>query len=305
MDANALREFIEKVSIASPDNCLSLYFSRWSAPKYISYSPQLSSELQKEIVAMVVNPLQRQLTDTIVDYNPIGVGDGEIEQLKISSISHVATYLDSITDINVIKEMSILQIDKIDFYCIRITHAGKDLFLFRQFQKLKRLRKGLFAQIVNNELKALCSGILGIDDITDIVLFGDEAYIINHISLERVFKYRDEFLKRTNEALGELLKGNVIINIDQFTEDCCNDIRIMKRFTNIMTKGRLPLFFDNYDKVSEIVKELDLDIDFDESGKLVYRERSQLFHIINLLSDSYFRTLLADRTGVAKLEGEL
>lgn len=65
------------------------------------------------------------------------------------------------------------------------------------------------------------------------------------------------------------------------------------------------MFFDNYERVPEIVKELGLDIDFDEDGKLVYRERSQLFHIINLLSDAYFKSLLAERTGIAKIEEEI
>ena len=72
-----------------------------------------------------------------------------------------------------------------------------------------------------------------------------------------------------------------------------------------MTKERLPIFFDNYDKVPELVTELGLDIDFDEQGKLIYRERSQLFHIVNLLSDSYFKSLLANRTGIAMIEGEV
>lgn len=79
----------------------------------------------------------------------------------------------------------------------------------------------------------------------------------------------------------------------------------MKRFTSIMTKERLPMFFDNYDRVPEIVNELGLDIEFDTDGKLIYRERSQLFHIVNLLSDSYFKSLLANRTGVAMVEGEI
>jgi hypothetical protein len=65
------------------------------------------------------------------------------------------------------------------------------------------------------------------------------------------------------------------------------------------------LFFDNYDKVPGIVSELELDIDFDDEDRLVYREESQLFHIINLLSDSCFKTLIAERTGVSKIEEEL
>jgi hypothetical protein len=233
------------------------------------------------------------------------VGDGDIEKLGIDSISQITTFLESITDEAVFKDMNTLKIDKIDFYCIEISYCDQKILLFRQFHKLKRLRKGIIVRILNNELLAMDSDFLGIDEATDIVLLGDSVYVFNHISLERIFKYKDEFLKKTNEALGELLTKNVIANIDQFTEDCCNDIRIMKRFTNIMTKGRLPLFFGNYDKVAEIVEELELDIDFDGDGKLIYRERSQLFHIINLLSDSYFKTLLANRTGVAKLEGEV
>jgi hypothetical protein len=50
------------------------------------------------------------------------------------------------------------------------------------------------------------------------------------------------------------------------------------------------------------VKELELDIDFDDEGKLIYREKSQLYHIVNLMSDSYFRSLLAERIGIAKIE---
>lgn len=129
--------------------------------------------------------------------------------------------------------------------------------------------------------------------------------LFNHISLERIFNYRDEFLRKTHEALGEILSKGILSNIEQFTADCCSDIRIMKRFTSIMTKERLPMFFDNYDRVPEIVNELGLDIEFDADGKLIYRERSQLFHIVNLLSDSYFKSLLANRTGVAMVEGEI
>ena len=111
-------------------------------------------------------------------------------------------------------------------------------------------------------------------------------------------------MKQTKEALGQILTRGIIENIEQFADDCCRDIRIMKRFTQIMTKERLPLFFDNYDRVPEIVEELGLDIEFNNEGHLIYREKSQLFHIIILLSDSYFRSLIAERLGVVKTEGD-
>lgn len=214
-------------------------------------------------------------------------------------------FIDSIDTQNLYREMDSLQIDKIGFYCIEVNVDGSPLYIFRKFQKLKKLRSGILTRIANNALNVIENDFLGIDEFTDMIAFGDDLFLLNHISLERIFDYRDEFLRKTNEALGEILSKDVLVNIEQFTEDCCSDIRIMKRFTTIMTKDRLPMFFDNYDKVPEIVSELGLDIDFNEQGKLIYRERCQLFHIVNLLSDSYFKSLLANRTGVAMIEGEV
>lgn len=305
MNTNTLREFIDKLLREQPKNSLKVYFSYWNAPRYISFLPQISTDVQDEILSAVLQNLSSQLGNAIVAYNPVGVADGEIEKLDKATIEKINAYCESITDETVIKDMNTLKVDKIDFYCLEINLDGQAVFLFRQFHKLKRLRKGILTRIVNNELQITDSNFLGIDEAVDIILFDDDVYLINHISLERIFKYRDEFLKKTNEALGELLTQNIISNIDQFTEDCRNDIRIMKRFTNIMTKERLPLFFDNYEKVPDIVGVLGLDIDFDEDGRLVYREKSQLFHIINLLSDAYFKSLIAERAGVAKTEGEI
>ena len=73
----------------------------------------------------------------------------------------------------------------------------------------------------------------------------------------------------------------------------------------MVLKNRLKLFFDNYDKVPEIVKENNLKIDFDAEGKIVYKDKTELYRITNLMADSYFRSLLLDRLGVAKLEGNM
>jgi hypothetical protein len=268
--------------------------------------PSVSNEIQQAILAMVLPYVKRQFqSNTIAEYNPIGVADGEFERISTSAIQMIRKFYESNLDDNVYKEMGALVVGKINFYCISINFEGKEIFFFRQFQRLKRLRKGILTRIINDELCVMDTDFLSIDEAVDIVIFDQYAHILNHVSLERVFEYKDEFLKKTNEALGEILKQQIVENIEQFADDCCRDIRIAKRFTHIMTKGRLPLFFDNYEKVPEIVERLGLDIEFDENGKLIYREKSQLFHIVNLLSDSYFESLLAQRTGVAKIEGEV
>ena len=306
---NNLKEFIDKIKSNQPRNVVKIYFSRKSnssISKYITHNPSISGAVQTELFNTIFPYVDKQLDSLkLVDYNPLGVLDGELESISTEEIPLFQDFLNSITEENINKEMNSLRIEKIDFYCIEISYDGKTVYMFRQFQKLKKLRQGFLTRIIDNELNVIDNDFIGIDELIDMIVFERKIYLFNHISLERVFSYRDEFLKKTNEALGEILTKNVISNIEQFADDCRNDIRIMKRFTNIMTKERLPLFFDNYDKVPEIVAELELDLDFDEEGKIIYKERSQLFHIINLLSDAYFKSLLAQRTGVAKIEGEI
>lgn len=305
-----LKNFIIDISTQRPSNCVSVYFSRRittnGVSKYSTHQPCVANDVQLAIIDTVFPYIKSQLEDNqIVAYNPMGVLDGELEKIATSSIPMFSEFQNSLIDDFLNREMDSMRIDKIGFYCIEIKYDGKSLYMFRQFQKLRKLRSGILTRIINNELNVIESDFLGIDEFIDMVAFNDELYLLNHTSLERIFNYRDEFLRKTSEALGEILSKDVISNIEQFTADCCSDIRIMKRFTDIMTKERLPMFFDNYDRVPEIVAELGLDIDFDENDKMVYRERSQLFHIVNLLSDAYFKSLLANRTGVAKVEGEI
>lgn len=254
------------------------------------------------ILPNLIESLQHQ---KMVDYNPIGVADGENEKLASHQVNSITDFLESINEEELYTDMTNLKIDRISFYVIQISWDNNVVYLFRQFSKVSKLRKGLLSQIVENELKEMDNKFLGIDEYTDMVLFRNELLILNHISLERIFNYRDEFLNMTNNALNEIGNQNIIQNIDKFSEDCKRDIRILKRFANITNSNRLPLFFLYYDRVPEIVRTLELDIEFDEKGKMIYREKSQLYHIINLMSDSYFRSLLADRIGIAKTEDKL
>lgn len=299
-------DFLRTVQEEKPDNNLRIFFcEKRGANKYRAYMPQVSNDLQKRIFALIAQPLLNSLKLPLVQYNPVCVLDGENELIFQNQVSCVEAFKESLKEDNLITEMAQIKIKNINFYCIEISLNGKSIFLFRQFTKVNRLRKGILSQLVDDELKELSSDFLGIDELTDMVLADDVMLILNHISLERVFNYRDKFQEMTNQAIGRIVIEGKMANVEQFSEDCLNDVRIMKRFTNLMSKDRLPIFFDNYDRVPEIVEQLELDIEFDEEGKMIYRDKSQLFHIIHLMSDSYFKSLLAARIGVAEIEGNI
>ena len=305
MNSEELYSFLSVIRRERPDNITRIFFVK-KASRLQSFEPQVSCDIQKRILDSILPYILNMLCSAqMVDYNPIGCADGELELLEKGKVSAVGSFIESVTGDRLNKEMSNLNIGRISFYCVKIEYSGHEIYLFRQFTKMKRLRSGFVARIFNDELVALENDFLGIDEITDIILSEEQLFIFNHISLERIFDYRDEYLKKTNEAMGALLGQDVISNLEQFSEDCRRDVRIMKRFTNLMSRDRLPLFFENYEKVQGIVNELGLDIEFDDDGKLIYREKSQLFHIINLMSDAYFRTLLSERKGIAKLEEDI
>lgn len=299
-------EMLRSVQEKSPDNALRVFFSeKRTTEKYRTFMPQASNELQKKMLSLVLAPLIKALELPVVKYNPVGVLDEENELIVPTQVACVGAFKESLVPENLVTEMNLIKISKISFYCLEVTYQEKKVYIFRQFTKMKRLRKGILSQLVNDELRELNSDFLGIDELTDMVLMDDTLLILNHISLERIFNYRDKFQEMTNQAIGRIVVEGRMANVDQFSEDCLNDVRIMKRFTDIMSKDRLPLFFDNYDRVPDIVKALELDIEFDDEGKMIYRDKSQLFHIIHLMSDAYFQSLLSARYGVAEMEGTI
>ena len=304
--AKEVLDVLHSVKDDNPDNVVSIYFSeKRGQDKYRTFKPQVSNDLQKKILALVIPPLMKSLELPVVEYNPVGVLDDENELIIPSQVTCVDVFKDSLQEDNLITDMNQIKIPKINFYCIVISYKGNSVYLFRQFTKMSRLRKGILSQLVSDELKELNSDFLGIDELTDMVYMEDVLLIINHISLERVFNYKDKFEEMTTKAIGRIVLEGKMANVEQFSEDCLRDVRIMKRFTDMMSKDRLPLFFDNYERVPDIVKTLELDIDFDDDGKMIYRDKSQLFHIIHLMSDSYFRSLISERIGVAEMEGTI
>lgn len=303
MNIKSLQAYLEAIATDS-NHTIDISFARKN--QGIINSPSISYDLKQQIVEMLIEDAKKQIgKNQIVDYQAVGVLDGEIEQIKVSDvISDKEDEFERVFIINIGDEKK-FDWGKVDYYVVEIELQGKVLKLYRQFPKMKRLRKGILLQVLSDQLVKMDSDFIGIDETVDILEWEEEFLIFNHIALERIFGYRDLFEKKTREAVGILKKKEILENYEEFEKACMRDGRIQKRFTNIMQKERLPLFFKNIDKVPQLVKDLNLHLEFSQSGKLIYSDRKQLYEITNLMDDAYFRSLLADRFGVVKLEGVL
>lgn len=288
------------------DNDVSIGISFARKNRGIINTPQISYELKHQIVDMLIKYVQKEMKDNkIVEYQAVGALDGEIERIDVKDV--IPESADEFEKVFVISINGEKEFDwgKVDYYIVEIESQGNVLKFYRQFPKMKRLRKGIFLQVIEDTLVRMDSDFIGIDESVDILEWDGEFLVFNHIALERIFGYKDMFEKKTREALAIIKDQNILANIDDFQDACMRDRRILKRFTDIMQKERLPLFFSNIDKVPKLVKELGLPLDFDENNRLIYSDKTQLFDITNLMLDAYFSSLLANRKGVVKLEGSL
>lgn len=299
-----LKKFLSQIEENSPSNCVEVLFSQKTDTKYISHKPAMSSEVQEKILKIIIPSVIDTLSNNmLMSYSSEGCLDGYIEYIAPAEVRNFDAFLESISSDSVKEDLKSLRVEKIDFYCIDVNYDGKRAMLFRRFTKQKKLRRGFLTQLITNQLNVIDEDYLNFDEYVDIVFFESKLLIFSHLSLERIFKYKDALIKKTDEALNEVSAKDLIVNQSSFAEDCKSDIRVMKKFTHIMQHGKLPLFFDNFANVPSVVQELGLDIEFDEDGKLIYTDKSQLPHILQLMSDAYFKSILANRTGVAILEG--
>ena len=213
---NELITLLERAQSESASNNLRVFFvKKPSSEKMQAFQPQVSTDIQNEISKLVLpNTILGLKNAVISDYNPVGVPDGQIEHISDSIVPQVELFFNAISDENLFKDMKLLSIGHIKYYCLCYSCNGKTLYLLRQFSKMKKLRSGYIARIVNDELVAMDGDFLGIDENVDIILYEKTLFVLNHISLERIFNYRDEYLKKTHEALGEILNTGCIKNME-------------------------------------------------------------------------------------------
>jgi len=293
-------------SMTSINNLSEVEISFIIKNKKAEYRPQISNDVKCRIIELIAGYLNSRLAnDELVPYDSTGVLDNQIEFMDISVLLnsvHCANFFDDKLQL----EETNLQPEKIDYYEIIIKNNNNQIMkVYRQFQKMKQLRKGLFSFMHNHELKRIDGNIICIDGTIDILIWNNQVIIFNHIALERILNFKDVFIEKTMEAIAKLKHEDIMLNVEQFEDDCINDSRIIKKFHKIMTQNKLNLFFKHFSKVKTIVDELGFNISFSKDGKIIYEDKKQLFHIVNLMSDSYFRSLLANRIGIAEKEGNI
>ncbi len=281
-----------------------LHFTRKTKTEYISYSPEVDKPVFRELMSHVINYLQPYVDMEQVEYNPTGCIEGTIEICNLDYVGDYTEVFNSLDPGNV--EDIEDEVENFSFYCIALGNENVNVKLFRRVTKFKRLySKGILAAFRGNRLNKIDDKLLGIDGDIDLIIFENQIAILNHISLERIFRLHDQFSVKANEAINCMRNSRKIINFDTFEEDCLNDLRIQKILTRMLKDGdELNSCFDNFDNVVETIELFELDIDFQRTPTeaIIYEDKKQLMDILRLARDSYYRSLIKERPGIDNIK---
>lgn len=299
MDIDALKNIIQNVN-AKNTNSISLEFIEKRSNGLTAYVIELDRPIRTRIKDLYIEVLDSPLLKSQqVDYNPLGNIDNIIETTDINT-ANISLIIDNILNQeNRVHELSGMNLAEIGYYHVNITNNDDTVHIFRKFNKLKKLRKGIQGYISGNGFNNLEGEIVGLDNEIDIITYNNDVLVINRYALQTIFDLKDYFTTRTQDAMNIISTKEKINNFKQFKEDCLGDGFAIKKITKIVnTPDLIENFFQNFHNLPDVILSAELSILLDASGNIDYRgTRDELKEILSCMADSYYITLLLKEVG--------
>lgn len=265
---------------------------------YEVYQPTLQDEMKRDLKQMYVEVLNSPFYEyQQAVYNPNVVEEESIPCGDLT-VANAGEILEEIENGERHGNLHELELERINFYYIKFQVNNEEIYIFKRFNKLKKIRNGLFGFIEDNTFHRIENGdFYSIDRDIDIIIYQNEMLIINRFALQTIFNLQDYFYQKTIEALDYLENQDVIENFHEFREDCLNDRLASRRMTKIVaTEGRLEGFVRNQDLLPTIINEAALNIELNENGNIIYNsDRETRSQILYCLADAYYRSMLLNR----------
>ena len=270
-----------------------------------SFVPEISKSLRENIVEMYLRVLDYPVFQYEQQpYNELGKIDDvlDVATLEVGKIDSIINQINF--EENRCHNLSEIKLDKINYYVVNFNLSGENFYFFRRFNKQKKLRKGVRGHFTGNNFVQLEDEVVGIDEDIDIIVYQEEALIINRYALQTIFDISDYFSGKTDQAM-EVIKGyKKINNFATFERDCKNDGTATKRLTKIVnTPELINGFFNHIHQLPNVIKDMSLVIQMDSNGNIDYKgTREERTQILSCIADKYYITLLQGKLGEDKLK---
>lgn len=300
MDINQLNTFINNIDPEEVES-VSVKLVEKANLNYEVYQPTIHRALRGELKTLYQDVLNTRLFELPQEeYNPNVGQDGHLSVANLD-VAHVAQTIEQLElEDNIHGDMEDMNLESINFYCVKFVLNNEPLYIFRRFTKTKKIRRGFLGFIEDNSLRRVENDLfIGLDREIDILVFREQMLIINRFAIQTIFNLNDYFTERAQDALNQIEAGNVISNFGEFREDCLEDRQASKRITKIInTPDRITDFLGNAHLLPNVIAEADLDIELNANGQIIYTRNKQVrSQILFCIADAYYLSLILGRVG--------
>lgn len=284
---------------------VSLHLCHWNTAKtkVTAVSPTIGKEFVSQIRQIALSNVEAMEEKDQETYNIIGAIDGTVE---VASTTDYQNNVSKVVDSFAIPAQAFrFSPDNFDFFVYVFAYMDKDgksknIYCFKRTKKLTYLNKGFMGRVENGTFKNLTDmHLLATDGSVDLILTENDVYIFQHISFERIFHLKNEFLEKTEKVLMNEELGAAIENFDALKNAVLGDSGYVKRLAKLSDTGDVALFTRDLTATKGVIEEFQLDIRVDTTKeKIIFDNDKQAGNFVKLMQDSYYKTLIGHRKGI-------
>lgn len=269
--------------------------------KYNCLKTIISSEIAREVLDSVLKHVSATINHDpeYFEYGVIPYSDrGHIETIAPKEIPHFDNLVKQISDPNIPLFCKIGS--KTIGYIIKVQNGDNNLLLFKRYSPKKILEKGkLFFILDTGGFEKLNQDIASLDEKIDALTLirngkdylNSTVFILNRSKFESFFGFVDFYIEEINNKKIEFASQKLVDNEDQLFEICKKNNIMVKKFARILKNGTFNGM--SAEKAKCIKNDFDLNVEFDENGKIMVCDE-KIWTILRILDDDHLHSQATD-----------
>lgn len=260
-------------------------------------------EMLKETLSNMEKVTQER---TIDNYDLELSADETIQVIEEEKVINYPQLTESLTveytDDNIINENT--EYDKLDFSVVKLSDNSEEepkpaITILKKHFKSPAKFKGTRRFVFNGrEAVAFDKPLLVIGSNVEAFNVAGYFYITNRNNFNTMLNFRDVYFKIVDDNAEQIKQAELFDNADDFIADCRNNGRYVIRLTKAILAESFKNVKDNKEKLWNIKKDYNLNLEFTDNGKIVYN-KDHVKEILNLLLEHYVTSALTNKRMLA------
>lgn len=265
-------------------------------PTFVTYEPEVN-DIEENIRHLYLDTLNNHplFQAEQVEFDVQRAEDEVLETCSLPNVTFVPIQNlvnDSVENHNtrVPFNMRELDVSRLNSYIIKFSIDDVNpVYIIRRFSKFNALNNGIRAIVRNNSFSNINERVWGIEPLPDLVLWGEEAIIVNRFGLSTLCEVDDYYLQTATELLQRF--QNRIHNFEMLLQHCMEDRRTLKKLVKLAERPAVAeeVLAQEREILQRVIDTHGLTLTLHDEGEINFRgEDGEAAEIVLLLADAYF-----------------